>query len=99
MTLWKVSPKGGKLESVLVGAGEDTDPEFAQDGRRLVYTNTRASFVLVVQDAARRTRELFESRTDIAFPSFSPLSERITFFQVTGDGDAHVSPSERRGVT
>jgi Tol biopolymer transport system component/DNA-binding winged helix-turn-helix (wHTH) protein len=91
MTLWKVSPKGGKLESVLVGAGEDTDPEFARDGRRLVYTNTRATFVLVVQDAStRRTRELFESRTDVAFPSFSPPGDRIAFFQVTGAGDAHV---------
>jgi Tol biopolymer transport system component/DNA-binding winged helix-turn-helix (wHTH) protein len=91
MTLWKVSPKGGQLESVLVSAGEDTDPEFAEDGRQLVYTNTRASFVLVVQDAAtQRTRELFESRTDVAFPSFSPAGDRIAFFQVTGEGGVHV---------
>lgn len=90
MTLWKVTPTA-KLESVLVGAGEDTEPEVAQDGRRLVYTNTRTSFVLVVQDAAtRRTRELFESRTDVAFPSFSPTGEKVVFFQVTGEGDAHV---------
>jgi Tol biopolymer transport system component/DNA-binding winged helix-turn-helix (wHTH) protein len=98
MTLWKVSPKGGRLESVLVGAGEDTDPEFAQDGRRLLYTNTRASFVLVLQDAAtRRTRELFESRTDVAFPSFSPEGDRIAFFQVTGEGDAHVFTISAQG--
>jgi Tol biopolymer transport system component/DNA-binding winged helix-turn-helix (wHTH) protein len=91
MTLWNVRAKGGKPEPVLVGAGEDTDPEFAHDGRRLVYTNTRSSFALVVQDAATgRTRELLESRTDVVFPSFSPQSDRIAFFQLTGDGDAHV---------
>jgi Tol biopolymer transport system component/DNA-binding winged helix-turn-helix (wHTH) protein len=98
MTLWKVRAQGGELTSVLVGAGEDTDPEFAQDGRRLVYTNTRASFALVIQDAmTRRTRDLFESRTDVAFPSFSPQGDRIVFFQVTGDGNAQVFTISAQG--
>jgi Tol biopolymer transport system component len=47
--------------------------------------------VLVVQDSAtQRTRELFESHTDVAFPSFSPAGDRIAFFQVTGEADVHV---------
>jgi Tol biopolymer transport system component len=98
MTLWEVPAQGGALKSVLVGAGEDTDPEFARNGRRLVYTNTRTSFALVVQDAStRRTRELFESRTDVVFPSFSPPGDRIAFFQVTGDGDVHVFTISAQG--
>jgi Tol biopolymer transport system component/DNA-binding winged helix-turn-helix (wHTH) protein len=98
MTLWKVPAQGGELTSVLVGAGEDTDPEFAQDGRRLAYTNTRASFALVVQDAVtRRTRDLFESRTDVNFPSFSPQGDKVVFFQVTGDGDTQVFTISAQG--
>jgi Tol biopolymer transport system component len=81
--LWKVSPKGGRLESVLVGAGEDTDPEFAQDGRRLLYTNTRASFVLVVQDAATRRdlTQVTRGQEHNSLPHWSADGAAIYYYQ------------------
>jgi Tol biopolymer transport system component len=88
MTLWKVPAAGGQPEPVLVSAGEDTYPEISRDGRRLIYTNTRNSYIVTVTDPTTgRTGELQESRTDLVDPSVSPQGDKILFFGFAEGGD------------
>ncbi len=90
-TLWKVAASGGSPEPVLVSAGEDTDPELSRDGTKLIYTNTRNSFILTLWNpVTHQTRELMEARYDITDPSFSPQADKISFFVVENDGDIQV---------
>jgi serine/threonine protein kinase/dipeptidyl aminopeptidase/acylaminoacyl peptidase len=87
-TLWKIAASGGAPQPVLQGAGEDTDPELSRDGSKLIYTNTRNSFILTLWNpATNMKRELMEARYDITDPSFSPQADRISFFLVENDGD------------
>jgi serine/threonine protein kinase len=91
MTLWKVPATGGPPESVLMSAGEDTEPEISRDGRKLIYTNTRSTHTLMLTDAATlESRELRESRVDMVDPSFSPDGGRIVFFGSNEEGDIHI---------
>ena len=91
LTLWKVSAVGGEPEPILVGTGEDTDPEISRDGRRLIYTNTRNNFLLTVTDPATgRHSELHQSRSDVVNPSFSPQGDKIVFFGVAEGGGIHL---------
>jgi WD40-like Beta Propeller Repeat len=79
---------GGQPEPVLVGAGEDTDPEISRDGRKLVYTNTRNSYLVMLTDPATgQTKELRESHTELTAPSFSPRGDKVLFFGFDGEGD------------
>jgi len=87
-TLWKIPVSGGTPEPVLVSAGEDTEPEFSRDGTKLIYTNTRNSFILTLWNpATNQTRELMEARYDLTDPSFSPDGKTISFFLVENNGD------------
>jgi len=90
-TLWKISASGGDPEPVLVSAEEDTDPTLSRDGGRIIYTNTRNSFILTLWNpGANQTRELTETRYIISDPSFSPQADKISFFLVKNDGDIQV---------
>ncbi len=90
-TLWKIAHTGGRPEPVLQGAGEDTDPEISRDGTKLIYTNTRNSFVLTLWNpATNQTRELREARYDIVCPVFSPQGDKISFFAAVDEGDGHI---------
>ncbi len=90
-TLWKVPVAGGKPEPVLLSAGEDVDPEISRDGRKLIYTNTRNNYALVMTDPATgETKTLHESRSDIFDPSFSPQGDKILFFGMTVEGDLQI---------
>jgi serine/threonine protein kinase len=97
-TLWKIAAAGGTPEPVLVGAGEDTEPEISRDGSKLIYTNTRNSFVLTVWNpTTNETRELMESRYDLTDPSFSPRGDTISFFLVENNGDTQIHTIESSG--
>ena len=79
LTLWKVPAEGGEPQPVLVSTGEDTDPEISRDGRRLIYTNTRNSFTVTLTDTSTgRQKELYQARSDLVDPSFSPQGDRIS---------------------
>jgi Tol biopolymer transport system component len=89
-TLWRVPAAGGAPEPVTQGAGEDTEPDVSADGR-LIYTNTRNSFVLTVWNpSSGGVRSLWEARYDITDPSFSPRGDRITFFVIVERGDVQI---------
>lgn len=91
LTLWKVPAVGGEPEPILVGTGEDTDPEVSRDGRRLIYTNTRNNFLLTLTDLATgRQKELHQSRSDVVDPSFSPRGDKIVFFGLAEEGGLHL---------
>ncbi len=91
LTLWKVPAVGGEPEPILVGTGEDIDPEISRDGRRLIYTNTRNNFLLTLTDPATgRQQELHQSRSDVVDPSFSHQGDKIVFFGVAEGGGIHL---------
>ena len=91
-TLWKVAATGGAPTPITLGAGEDTDPELSRDGRSLIYTNTRNSFVLKLSDtAAGSDRDVMEFRDrKIVYPSFSPDGKHIAFFRLADEQDSHL---------
>ena len=91
MTLWKVAAVGGTPEPVLTGAGEDTDPEFSRDGRKLLYAHTRTSFALTILNlSTKNTREVIEHRDQLVAPNFSPSGDRVSFFSHQNDGEIHL---------
>lgn len=74
-----------------MSAGEDTEPELSRDGTKLIYTNTRNSFILTLWNpATNQTRELMEARYDLTDPSFSPQADKISFFLVETDGNIQI---------
>ena len=80
-TLWKVAAAGGTPEPLTTGAGEDDEPELSRDGTRLLYSNVRNSWELIVGDPEGRTdRTLLERHTEMLFPQFAPDGTRIAFF-------------------
>jgi serine/threonine protein kinase len=80
-TLWQVPAAGGEPEPLTTGAGEDDEPDLARDGQRLVYSNVRRRWTLVIGNAeGGEDRELLERRTEIVFPQFSPDGRSIAFF-------------------
>ena len=90
-TLWKVPTSGGKPEPVLISPGEDTDPEVSRDGTKLIYTNTRNSYVITqMNPATKQTQELREARKLYCDPSFSPQGDKIAFFGMSDDGESHI---------
>ena len=97
-TLWKIAASGGKPEPVLVSAGEDTEPDISRDGSKMIYTNTRNSFVLTVWNpTTNETRALMESRYELTDPSFSPRGDKISFFLVENDGDIQIHTIDPAG--
>ena len=97
-TLWRIAKAGGKPEPVLVSAGEDTEPEISRDGTKLIYTNTRNSFILTLWNPdTNQTRELMEARYELTDPSFSPVAGTISFFLVENNGDIQIHTLDRNG--
>jgi len=90
LTLWKVPVAGGEPEPILMSTGDDTDPEISRDGRRLVYTNTRNSFVVTITEPTGQQRELYQSRSDLVDPSFSANGDRVVFFGFAEAGGVHL---------
>lgn len=98
LTLWKIAVSDGEPEPVLQSAGEDTEANISRDGTKLIYTNTRNSFILTLWNpATNQTRELMDSRYDITDPSFSPKSDRIAFFLVENNGDIQIHTIDLSG--
>ncbi|MEO5895097.1 MAG: protein kinase, partial [Vicinamibacterales bacterium] len=80
-TLWKMPAAGGTPEPLTTGAGEDDEPELSRDGKRLLYSNVRNSWEMIVGDPdGGSDRALLEKRTELLFPQFAPDGTRITFF-------------------
>ena len=91
MTLWKIAAVGGTPEPVLMGAGEDTDPEFSQDGSKLLYSHTRASFALTILNlSTKNSREIIEHKDRLLGPAFAPRGDRIAYFSKENDGEVHL---------
>ena len=91
LTLWKMAAVGGTPEPVLMGAGEDTDPEFSQDGSKLLYSHTRASFSLTILNLSpKNSREVIEHRDQLVGPAFAPRGDRIAYFSKENDGEIHL---------
>ena len=92
MTLWRVSIKGGEEpEPVLNSAGEDFEPQISFDAGKLIYTNTRKTYTLMLTDAkSGESREVKDSRLEMVFPDFSPDGKRIAFFGFNEKGEIHI---------
>src|SRR4029453_10921847 len=91
LALWPIPVSGGSPEALTTGAGQDLDPEVSSDGRRLLFTNVKRIWSLVVHDThtgSRRT--LLETRTSLQSPRFSWDGGQIAFFGKTAGGDTHV---------
>ncbi len=98
MTLWRASINGGEPVPVLTSPGEDTEPAISRDGGKLIYTNTRNSYVLVLtQPATQETIRLRERRVDMFDPSFSPDGRKIVFFGTADDGGFHIFTIDKDG--
>jgi len=79
-TLWRIAIDGGEPAPVTTGAGEDREPAVSRDGRSLIYTNERLSYVLMLLDTTTgEQRELLEQRNTISLPAFSPTGDRLAF--------------------
>ena len=79
--LWRVPITGGKPLLVFSATGDDRDPDVSQDGRQIVFANTRIQFVLTLLDPATGgVRELAQHRSNITYPMFDPQGTRIAFF-------------------
>lgn len=80
-TLWQVPATGGAPAPLTTGAGEDDEPELSRDGRRLLYSNVRNTWALMVRHLnGSNETQLLEKRTETVFPQFSPDGTRIAFF-------------------
>jgi len=82
LTLWRFALDGGTPEPVTTGAGEDNHPDISRDGRKLIYTNRRTSYALMLLDTASgEQRQLVERRGSIGLgdSAFSPAGDRIAF--------------------
>jgi Tol biopolymer transport system component len=91
LTLWRIPVSGGTPEALTTGAGQDLDPEVSSHGGRLLFTNVKRTWSLVVHDThtgSRRT--LLETRTSLQCPRFSWDGRQIAFFGKTASGDTHV---------
>jgi Tol biopolymer transport system component len=82
--LWQIRPDGGEPEPVTTGAGEDDEPAVSPDGTRLMFTNTRNTWELRIQDRPGVERRLLEKRSEILFPLFSPDGRHVVFFGRAG---------------
>jgi serine/threonine protein kinase len=81
--LWRVGVNGGDPQPITTGAGEDDEPDVSRDGARIVYTNTKTAWTIVIFDprtGARRT--IVERRGHVNGPDFSPRGDRIAFFAI-----------------
>jgi len=107
-TLWRVPVEGGDPQPVTTGAGEDRDPEVSREGAKLIYTNERVSYALMLLDTATgEQRQLLERRGTLGLPSFSPKGDRIAFvidvgnstqlFTIGADGNGLRQVSTRAG--
>jgi serine/threonine protein kinase len=91
MTIWKVAAAGGTPEPVLLGAGEDSDPELSRDGQKLLYAHTRVGFALTILNlSTNKSRELVEHQDQIVAPNFSPSGDQISYFSHQNDGEIHL---------
>ena len=79
-TLWQILASGGEPEPLTTGAGEDDAPDLFADGTRLVFTNVRNSWRLVLAEPSGAEQTLLERRSELLFPMFSPNGARIAFF-------------------
>jgi Tol biopolymer transport system component len=87
LTLWRFALDGGPPEPVTTGAGEDNHPDISRDRRKLIYTNRRTSYALMLLDTATgEQRQLLERRDMIGLSdaAFSPLGDRIAFTGMEG---------------
>jgi len=84
--LWRTSTAPGgphEPQSITTGTGADSEPCLANDGRRILFTNTRTESVLQVWDATHPSssaRVLRSSRTQLLYPSWSPDGTSIAVF-------------------
>jgi Tol biopolymer transport system component/DNA-binding winged helix-turn-helix (wHTH) protein len=91
LNLWRVPASGGEPTPITMGAGGDSFPEVSPDGRQVIYTNSRHHFELtLLNPETGQATSLLEARDHLTEPAFSPLGDRISFFQVAGRGDVHV---------
>jgi len=99
LTLWRIPVSGGTPEALTTGAGQDLDPEVSSDGGRLLFTNVKRIWSLVVHDTHNGTRRtLLETRTSLQCPRFSWDGRQIAFFGKNASGDTHVFTVDADGT-
>ena len=90
-TLWRVDAESGNAEPVLVSSGDDDFADVSIDGRRIIYSNTREHYSLIMTDAASgEDTTLYESRLMMFGPELSPDGGTIAFFGAALGGGTQI---------
>lgn len=90
-TLWRVNLRTKNAEALLVGSGDDDFPDLDPDGTRVIYTNSRQRFALVLSDPdTGKHQDLFESRQTLVAPELSPGGDSLVFFGAARAGSFQI---------
>lgn len=90
-TLWRVDVADNSTRAMLTGSGDDDFPDISADGRRLIYSNSRERFTIMLTDPdTGKERMLHESRQMILAPELSPDRETLAYFALSRGGGVQV---------
>ncbi len=86
-TLWSVDPRDRTSKALLIGSGDDDFPDISADGKRVLYSNSRERFVLLVKDPESSAEKvLHESRLTLVGPELSPDGTTVALFGPAASG-------------
>jgi len=98
-SLWRIGIETGRARQLTSGPGYDYQPDWARDGRSIVYASYRDDAVdlRVLDLASGESRPLVGNRAVNVEPRFSPDGRRVAFVSTAHEGRFHVFTVEAAG--